>query len=138
MSSVSLSGLMPVRTADFLPDNPLHILQNQLAPVWPNTAVKFAFYGGLKQQADPNYAERLSCSRADMRPQLVSLEASWGLFTSYGFNVATDVPFTQASGPNSAYYSIIPTSLRTKLVAEDPRAASAPTVTFRAEYKCFW
>ena len=67
-----------------------------------------------------------------MRPHLVSLEASWGLFTSYAFNVTTDVPFTNASGANSAYYSINPTTLRAKM-------SSLPSnVTFRAEYKCLW
>lgn len=99
--------------------------------------MRFAFYGGMKQQADPTYTERLTCARPDMRPQLVTLEASWGVFTSYGFDV-TEIPLVPASGGNSAYYSINPTDLRNRLVADDGSLASKSTITFRAEYKCLW
>jgi hypothetical protein len=100
--------------------------------------VRFAFYGGIKQSASTSYAERLNCTRPDMKPQLVTLEASWGVFTSYGFNVSTDAPLTSSSGGNSAYYSINPTTLRNLLVARNVISNTTTPITFRAEYKCFW
>ena len=119
------------------PHHPNTHAQNQLQPVFPNTAVRFAFYGGLKQQASTSYEERLNCSRHDMRPQLVSLEASWDVFTSYGFNVSTDAPLAPASGSSSAYYSINPTQLRNSVPGLAALSSTLP-ITFRAEYKCLW
>ena len=112
--------------------------QNQLQPVFSNTAVRFAFYGGIKQQGSAAYAETLTCGRFDMRPQLMSLEASWGLFTSSGFNISSDAPLLPASGVNSAYYSINPTFLRDKLVQRSVISSTTTPITFRAEYKCLW
>ena len=67
-----------------------------------------------------------------MVPVLISVEASWGLFTSYGFNVSADVPLVAAGRP---YYDLNPTTLKATLGA---RVANLPadTVSFRAEYKC--
>lgn len=109
-------------------------LTNELDPAFNNSAVRFFFYGGLKQQTIPNYSERLTC-HAGLTPILLTLEASWGLFTSYSFNATTDAPLIEDGGPG-LYYDLDPVALRAMVVEQDSSARNAPAMTFKAEYKC--
>lgn len=109
-------------------------LTNELDPAFNNSAVRFFFYGGLKQQTSPNYSERLTCD-SGLTPILLTLEASWGLFTSYSFNTTTDAPLVGDGGPGP-YYDLNPVVLRAMVVEQDSSASNAPAMTFKAEYKC--
>jgi len=113
-----------------------YILTNELQPRYVNSAVKWVFWGGYKQKFSASYEQQLDCSRASMVPVLMSLEASWGLFTSYGFNVSADVPLVAATVSSSAYYTINPTTLKTTLASRVALPPGTSTVTLRAEYKC--
>jgi hypothetical protein len=99
-----------------------------------NSAVRFFFYGGLKQQNIADYSERLTCD-SGLTPILLTLEASWGLFTSYSFNESTEAPFFGNGGPGP-YYDLNPVSLRAIVVQQEPSAKNIPAMTFKAEYKC--
>jgi hypothetical protein len=105
---------------------------NELQPRFPNTAVKWVFWGGSKQRNNAAYAQNFGCSEVGMVPVLITVEASWGLFTSYGFNASADVPLVENAGRD--YYTLNPTALKAILATRLP--AGTETVTFRAEYKC--
>lgn len=109
-------------------------MTNELRPMYNNSAVRFFFYGGKKQQKNSNYTERLTCN-SGLKPILLTLEASWGIFTSYSFNETTDAPFVDNGGIGS-YYELDPVALREIVIKEDSSAAGPPTITFKAEYKC--
>lgn len=107
---------------------------NELQPRFPNTAVKWVFWGGSKQRNNAAYAQNLGCSEVGMVPVLITVEASWGLFTSYGFNASADVPLVENAGKD--YYTLNPTALKAILATRVNLPAGTESVTFRAEYKC--
>jgi len=86
-----------------------HTFTNELQPRFPNSRMKWVFWGGYKQKASATYAQRLDCSDVGMVQVLISVEASWGLFTSFGLNVSADVPLEAAD--RRPYYNLNPTTL---------------------------
>lgn len=124
-----------VQTHSCKPDRVDYIATTRLQRLLDNSGVVWAFAGHFsKYERDSNYEEQLRCN-SGMTPTIISLDASWGIKTSYPFNLAQDVPRVNESA--GYYYAIRPKVLRQKIASNvDYKDAATNDVTFRAEYVC--
>lgn len=113
---------------------------NMLQPVYNNSAVVFSFYGNFYDtlgRLDQNkYAKYLVCS-AGMMPSLVSLDASWGFGTSFGFDLNDFQPERWWGDYNSYSIELSPSWMYFLMYRNGGTPVPYdPPITFRAEYVC--
>lgn len=114
------------------PDRFEYFTTTMMEPRLNNSRVVWAF-SGVDGVTNDGGTDRFQCLAPEMIPKVVSLDASWGFGTAFGFDLAADMP--RALDYPYYYYAFNLPLLRNR-IASQYSEVDRKSIIFRAEYVC--